>query len=114
MSTPSLGVSVTGSLTHVASMAAALFVLGVVAGYTGQLDATHLLFLLGILTWGLYMFLAIQSYREDRRKQARAKASAPKNAPLTKTDVLELVLKAREKYSPGDLGEIYKWLNDGN
>ncbi len=112
MGTPGLGVSVTGSLTHVASMAAALFVLSVAAGYTGQPGAAVLLFLFGIVTWVVYMSLALGAYRDDRKKKTRAWANAPKDASLTRMDVLESVLKAREKYTPEDLAKIYTWLNE--
>ncbi|HEV2138108.1 MAG TPA: hypothetical protein VGR53_04650 [Nitrososphaerales archaeon] len=103
MSASGLGISISGTLTHVSALAIALFVLAVISGYTNQPSLAGLLLILGLAAWIFYVFLAFEAYREGRKK--RHKSS------ISKTELLEMILKEKNKYTEAEIDAIYLWLN---
>ena len=94
-----------------ASLAVAFFILAVLSGYTNQPYAFDLLVLLGLVATSLYIFFAMEAYREDRSKKSEASHHNTESASVTKAELLDMAMKARNKYDHNELEAIYTWLN---
>ena len=105
-----LGLSISGKLTHMSSLAIAFFILAFLSGYTNQQFMAGILFLLGIIAFVVYMFLARKAYLEDKG----AKHKASQKASLSKVELLEMTMKAKDKYDHNELDAIYTWLKKGD
>lgn len=102
-----LGLSISGKLTHMSSLAIAFFILAFLSGYTNQQFMALILFLLGVIAFVVYMYLARKAYLED--KDVKHKRS--QRTSLSKVELLELTMKAKDKYDHNELETIYTWLN---
>ena len=90
------------------SLAVVFFVLAFLSGYTNQQIMAAVLFALGIIALIAYMFLARQAYLEGHAK----KHTGSQKGPLSKVELLEMAMKARNKYDHNELEAIYSWLNE--
>jgi ABC-type multidrug transport system fused ATPase/permease subunit len=101
-----LGLSISGKLTHMSSLAIAFFILAFLSGYTNQQFMALILFFLGIIAFVVYMFFARKAYLED----IAAKNKASQKTSLSKMELLEITMKAKDKYDHTELDAIYAWL----